>query len=179
MCHFCCTERLETWVYRTWKGDLSHCIRTFRLRWAVCSEIERKRLNKLARGQGLLCVCMYVCINVVQSIHEHMAIKIGMSKKQGEHEARIQTHTPFTSEIRSIHLSVAILRFEQILAEVSPKARWTHVTEALRQSVVGCDGWEQKASTPRIRAYHGSIQPVSLSGHTVVNVAPSRQAPVQ
>ena len=87
---------------------------------------------------------MYVCINVVQSIHEHMAIMIGMSKKQGNKKRASQPHAPFTSEIRSIHtsiyLSVAILRFEQILAEVLPKARRTHVTEALQQSVVGCDG---------------------------------------
>ena len=44
---------------------------------------------------------MYVCIHIVQSIHEHMAIVIGMSKKaQWEQEARTQTYTPATSDIR-------------------------------------------------------------------------------
>ena len=46
MCHFYCTEGHETWVFRTWIGGLSHCARIFRLRWTVCSEIERKRLKR-------------------------------------------------------------------------------------------------------------------------------------
>ena len=54
MCHFCCTEGHETWVLRTWIGGPSHCARIFRLRWAVCSEIERKRPNRPGCGQPVL-----------------------------------------------------------------------------------------------------------------------------
>ena len=54
MCHFYCAEGHETWVFRTWIGGLSHCARIFRLRWAVCSQIERKRQNRPARGQPAL-----------------------------------------------------------------------------------------------------------------------------
>ena len=51
ICHFYCTEGHETWVLRTWIGGLSHCARIFRLRWIVCSEIERKRPNRPGCGQ--------------------------------------------------------------------------------------------------------------------------------
>ena len=54
MCHFYCTEGHETWVLRTWIGGLSHCARIFRLRWTVCSEIERKRPNRPGCGQPAL-----------------------------------------------------------------------------------------------------------------------------
>ena len=54
MCHFYCAEGHETWVFRTWIGVLSHCARIFRLRWAVCSQIERKRPNRAGCKQPAL-----------------------------------------------------------------------------------------------------------------------------
>ena len=54
ICHFYCTEGHKTWVLRPWIGGLSHCARIFRLRWAVCSEIERKRPNRPSCGQPAL-----------------------------------------------------------------------------------------------------------------------------
>ena len=39
---------------RTWIGGLLHCARIFRLRWTVCSEIERKRPNRPGCGQPAL-----------------------------------------------------------------------------------------------------------------------------
>ena len=43
--HVYSTEGHETGDKRTWKDGISHCTRIFRLRWAVSSEIERKRQN--------------------------------------------------------------------------------------------------------------------------------------
>ena len=54
MYHFYSTEGHETRVKRTWKGGISHCARIFRLGWAVCSEIERKRPNRPGRRQPAL-----------------------------------------------------------------------------------------------------------------------------
>ena len=54
MCHFYCTEGHETWVLRRWIGGLSHCARIFRLRWTVCSEIERKWPSRPGCGQPAL-----------------------------------------------------------------------------------------------------------------------------
>ena len=75
---------------------------------------------------------MYVCIHVVQSIHEHMAILIGMSKKHSGNKKHAHRHTLQPHLTYDQHLIIIVLRCEQIPAKVPSKAPRTHVTESLR-----------------------------------------------